>query len=159
MFCLRKTTGDRAPSIFTIGEKMLSGIASHGLSYRRENMGSELEEERKKKKTQQKNPKNKTAGIVQTREEAKQGMNCQRKWNFHPWSYSGREEGPLYYRSFGGMNVIPPQCMGTGSMTPAKFLPVSNSIIIDPGGQGLSQRRESVFNGLARAPSPTVLCH
>lgn len=119
-------------------------------------MGSELEEVKKKKK-KRKNPKNKQPPppnpkmkpqrLYRTREQAKQGMNCQRKWNFHPWSYSGPEEGPLYYRLFRVMNVIPPRCMGTGSMTPATFLLlVSSSIIIDPGGQGSSRRTESPFS-------------
>lgn len=36
----------------------------------------------------------------------------------------------------------------------------NNSIIIDPGGQGLvSEEEESVFNWLVRAQLPAVLCH
>jgi hypothetical protein len=44
LFCLKKTTEDRALCNFTIGEKMLSKETFNGLSYRRENMCSELEE-------------------------------------------------------------------------------------------------------------------
>lgn len=49
-------------------------------------MGSELEEERKKKKTQQKNPqknpKNKTAGIVQNKRRSKTGNELPKKVEF-----------------------------------------------------------------------------
>lgn len=99
---------------------------------------------KKLKKHTHKKPK--PQGLYRTREQAKQGRNCQRKWNFHPWSYSGQEEGPLYYRLFRVTDGIPPRCMGTGPVTPAKFLPVSSSIIIDPGGQGSSPRGKSLFS-------------
>lgn len=69
-------------------------------------MGSELEEVQKKKKK-----KNQTRDCAEQENKQNKGMNCQRKGNFHPWSYSEREEGTLYYRLFGIMNSIPARCM------------------------------------------------
>ena len=74
-------------------------------------MGSELEEvSKKKKKTMQRD-------CAEQENKQNKRMNCQRKWNFHPWSYPGREEGAFYYRLFRGMNWVPPQRMGTDQMT------------------------------------------
>ena len=70
-------------------------------------MGSELEKSEKKRQR-----KTKPGDCAEQENKQNKGMNCQRKWKFHPWSYSGREEGPLYYRLFRIMNSIPAQGMG-----------------------------------------------
>ena len=52
-------------------------------------MGSVLEEGKKKRKEK----KNQSRACAEQENKQNKGMTCQRKWNFHPWSYSEREEG------------------------------------------------------------------
>lgn len=99
--------------------------------------------------------------MCRTREQAKQGNELPKKGEFPSlelfWVRGGNSLLQVVWN-----NELDPSAMHGNGLNDPGQVPSSpnNSIIIDPGGQGLvSEEEESVFKWLSRAQLPAVLCH